>query len=204
MVRTTKRKSLRRLLGMRVYMSGAMDRVADNGVGWRDELTPLLEARGLIVFNPARKPLKQGIADESDAGNRELRRHWAESGNWDAMRAFMKKVRAVDLRMVNLADITIIRVDPDIHMCGSYEEMAVARAEKKAILVWTVGGKHRTPWWIFGMVPHQHVFGSMEELVAYLDHVNDAPRVRTFGRWFFFRRRDLYPEYLGRQMADAT
>jgi hypothetical protein len=108
------------------------------------------------------------------------------------------------LRMVNESSFLVVVVDPDVHLCGSYEEIAIANHEKKPILVHTVGGKHRTPWWLFGMLPHQHIFGSMDELVSYLRRVNSSRRVKTYKRWFFFNRTKLYKAGVLARMADQV
>ncbi len=50
-----------RLKNQRVYLAGAMDRVADRGTGWRDNITPFLENLGVVVFNPIRKPTDIGL-----------------------------------------------------------------------------------------------------------------------------------------------
>lgn len=188
-------KRLHRLVGMSAYTCGAMDRVPDGGIEWRRLLTPELNGRGVIVYNPADKPLRT-CQDET---SREERLEWIRRGDYHLIRKFMREVRGQDLRMVNRCDFMIVRVDPDVHMCGSYEEMAIGNHEKKPILVWTVGGKDRTPWWLFGQLPHEMIFGSREELLAYLDHVDTAKRVKTFRRWFFFDQRKLYtPEVIAR------
>jgi hypothetical protein len=172
-----------------------MDRVPDGGVPWRKEITPLLNERGIIVFDPANKPLRS-VQDET---SQEERHKWMADRRYDLIRRFMKQIRGQDLRMVNNCDFVIIRVDPDVHMCGSYEEIAIANQAKKPILVWTIGGKHKTPWWLFAMLPHEQIFGSREELFEYIDHIDTARRVRTFRRWFFFRQEVLYnPKVLKR------
>ena len=52
-----------RLNNQRVYLAGAMDRVADRGMGWRDSITPFLESLGIVVFNPISKPTDIGLED---------------------------------------------------------------------------------------------------------------------------------------------
>lgn len=54
---------MNRLRGMRTYLCGAMDRVPDGGVGWRDSITPFLEDKGIVVLNPCDKPIEVGIED---------------------------------------------------------------------------------------------------------------------------------------------
>ena len=56
---------INRLKGMRTYLAGAMDRVPDGGVVWRDKITPLLESKGVVVLNPCDKPVEVGIEDAS-------------------------------------------------------------------------------------------------------------------------------------------
>jgi hypothetical protein len=194
-------KPINRLLGMKCYLCGAMDRVPDGGVGWRTAITPVLEEMGVIVMDPANKPVDDPAGDESD---RETRKAWLQAGDYARLRNFMKKVRGWDLRMVNESSFLVVVVDPDVHLCGSYEEIAIANHEKKPILVHTVGGKHRTPWWLFGMLPHQHIFGSMDELVSYLRRVNSSRRVKTYKRWFFFNRTKLYKAGVLARMADQV
>ena len=55
---------MNRLKNQRVYLAGAMDRVADRGATWRDNITPFLEGLGVIVFNPISKPSETGLEDQ--------------------------------------------------------------------------------------------------------------------------------------------
>ena len=50
---------MNRLINQRVYLAGAMDRVADRGSTWRDNITPFLESWQLIVFNPITKLMRK-------------------------------------------------------------------------------------------------------------------------------------------------
>jgi hypothetical protein len=54
-----------KLTGMRTYLAGAMDRVADGGVGWRNRISPILKSMGVTVLNPCDKPVEVGLEDES-------------------------------------------------------------------------------------------------------------------------------------------
>ncbi len=52
---------MNRLDGMRTYLAGAMDRVPDGGVGWRNRITPMLKSLGVTVFDPCDKPIVVGV-----------------------------------------------------------------------------------------------------------------------------------------------
>ena len=56
---------MNRLKGMRTYLAGAMDRVPDGGVGWRQTITPKLTEMGVVVLNPCDKPVEVGIEDDN-------------------------------------------------------------------------------------------------------------------------------------------
>lgn len=181
------------LAGTRVYLCGAMDRVADGGVGWRKELTPKLQELGVVIFDPTNKPFYDNKGDESD---KETRRQWLDNGEFDKLRDFMKELRGGDLRMVNNCDFTIIYVDTSVHMCGSYEEIAIANHEKKPILIVCAQGKVGTPWWLYSMVPHEHIFSTFDELMRYLHCIDGGTIIDDTGRWYFYRPDVLFAPHV--------
>jgi hypothetical protein len=187
---------MHRLLANIAYLCGPMDRVADGGIGWRNIITPLLNKRGIIVFDPCNKPLKSAQSET----NKEQRLSWVAEGRFDLVRDFMKEVRGQDLRMINKSDFVIAYIDVNSHLCGSYEEIAIANHEKKPILVFVEGGKAVVPWWLMGQLPLEHIFGSMEEVLEYLDDVDSSPEVDTLDRWFFFDQKRMYTEEIVRQI----
>ena len=82
-------------------------------------------------------------------------------------------------------------IDLSVHACGTYEEISIANSQKKPILVWCQQGKENAPNWLFFMIPHEHIFSSMEELMGYLSFVDSHEgEVDHFKRWFFFNRND--------------
>ncbi len=175
---------MNRLKAMRGYLCGAMDRVADGGVGWRVEIGGWLRTRGVIVLDPCDKPIDIGI---EDAENRTLRRQKKLEGDFDYVAHDMKIIRCVDLRMVDLADFLIVNLDMDVHACGTYEELFLANREKKPVIVRCEQGKAHAPDWLLGTIPHQFIFSNWEEVSAYLHHIDGAPEVDAMRRWMFFR-----------------
>ena len=68
-------------------------------------------------------------------------------------------------------------------------EEEVANSQKKPVLVWCQQGKAAAPNWLFFMLPHQHIFDSMENLMGYLAYVHKHNGdVDHYKRWFFFNK----------------
>ena len=61
-----------------------------------------------------------------------------------------------------------------------------ANRQKKPVLIWCEQGKQNAPNWLFMMLPHEHVFGGLEELISYLSEINESVSVDHLKRWFFF------------------
>lgn len=174
---------MNRLAGMRGYLCGAMDRVDDGGIGWRRRLKHELEDLNVHWLDPTRKPIDIGI---EDLENRQLRRDNKHQGDFDSVRREMKIVRCVDLRMVDICDFMPVRIDLDVHACGTYEEITTANRQKKPILAHVVQGKENAPDWLFGMLPHELIFSTEDEVCAYLRHIAHTPDINTLNRWYFF------------------
>jgi nucleoside 2-deoxyribosyltransferase len=172
-----------RLAGMRTYLAGAMDRVADGGVGWRNRISPLLKAMGVTVLNPCDKPVEVGIEDSETRGEIEKLKSLRQ---YDRIRKTYGVIRTLDLRCVDISDFIIASIDTDIHACGTYEEISVANSQKKPVLIWCQQGKENAPNWLFFMLPHQHIFGSLDELLEYLANVHAGRDHNHYKRWFFF------------------
>jgi len=173
-----------RLLNQRVYLAGAMDRVADRGNGWRDSITPFLHSLGIIVFNPIKKPTDIGKEDN------EVHKHKVylkKEQKYAELSSLMKTIRSVDLRLVDISDFLIVNLDLDIHPCGTYEEIFWANRQKKPIIIHMVQGKNHAPDWLFGTIPHEMIFSSWNEVQDYLISINNSPIINTFNRWYFFK-----------------
>lgn len=172
-----------RLVGTRAYLIGSIDRTADSGHGWRNALIPYLEDLGVTVFNPLNKPIDIGL-EHDDA--RAARDKYKKAQDWDALADIMKKVRCVDLRMVDVCDFIVACLDLSEHPCGTYEELFWANREKKPILVYCKQGKAQMPDWLFGAIPHQHMFDTWADLKLYLNHVAYDKEYEHYKRWFLF------------------
>lgn len=174
---------MNRLKNQRVYLAGAMDRVADRGNGWRDQITPFLEDLGVIVFNPIKKPTTIG---KEDAETYRYKLKLKAEKNYGELSDLMKVIRAIDLRLVDISDFLIVNLDLDVHPCGTYEEIFLANRSKKPVIVHMEQGKNNAPDWLFGTIPHQMIFSTWEELRSYLQYIHSDAEIEHYNRWRFF------------------
>jgi nucleoside 2-deoxyribosyltransferase len=174
---------MNRLENQRVYLAGAMDRVPDRGSTWRDNITPFLQELGVIVFNPINKPSNIGL---EDAEVHSLKKKLKQREDYDELSSIMKTIRGVDLRLVDISDFLIVNLDIETHPCGTLEEIFWANRQKKPIIIHMEQGKQQTPDWLFGTIPHQMIFSSWDEIKDHLIHINSAPNIETYKRWYFF------------------
>jgi nucleoside 2-deoxyribosyltransferase len=174
---------MNRLNNQRVYLAGAMDRVADRGTGWRDSITPFLQDLGVVVFNPIKKPSVIGMEDFT---THQLKQKLKNEQNYDELSKLMKVIRSVDLRLVDISDFLVVNLDLDTHPCGTLEEIFLANREKKPIIIHMVQGKQNAPDWLFGTIPHEMIFSSWNEIKNYLSHINCSEIINDHKRWYFF------------------
>jgi len=174
---------MNRLAFNRGFLCGAMDRVADGGVEWRQYIAHALADLKILWLDPCNKPIRIGTEDPE---NRDRRRSLKTHGDFDTVALEMRQIRTVNLRMVDIADFIIVHIDISVHACGTYEEVFWANRMMKPILVHSVGGKQNAPDYLFGTVPHQLIFSTWEEIVAYLQHVARDEHVKDLKRWRFF------------------
>jgi hypothetical protein len=183
---------MNRLKYSRVYMSGAMDRVADGGVVWRQELRNWLKNRGIIVFDPTSKPkCVLGDCPDESPENRAKAQALKESGSFEEFRKYMKPIRNVDLRFCDITDFMILNLDLDTHPCGTYNEVFLDVAQKKPILVHCEQGVKNIPNWLFACIPHQLFFETWDDMKEYLRHVDEDQVVDHLNRWYLFDLNEL-------------
>jgi nucleoside 2-deoxyribosyltransferase len=153
-----------------VYLAGPIHAVADDGIGWRDIMTPKLQNFGLIVDDPCKKTAK-GIGEVKE--DKIKFNKLIEEEKWQEVKeAFYPVVRA-DLRSVDKADFLIAVYDPTIHICGTIHELVLADSQKKPILLW-VDPKHKKKCnpWIFTFVKSTWIFTDWDVLLTYLSKVD--------------------------------
>jgi hypothetical protein len=176
------------------YAIGSMDRVNDGGIEWRRQLIPQLKEMGVKCIDPTNKPSCVGTPETPE--ERAMRRQWKLSGEYDKFVPHMKSIKRADMRFVAIADFIVGRIDVPTFAVGTYDELFGGNREKKPILLFNDMTKEDMPDWLFSTVPHEHLFGPMDDLIEHLWNVNlpfkEGERHR---RWFDFGVFDLWEEY---------
>lgn len=175
-----------RLKGQRCYLAGPIEFAQDLGMGWRNMITPQLEAMGIDVVDPNK------VYNRMEESKRvELIKNCRETNNWDLLTQEAKLCRNFDLRLVDISDFLIVAIDPSIPTCGTWEEIFWANRSKKPILVVWKGGKKKVSYWFFGTIPHQYIFETFDELLAYLKEIQEE-KILPDKRWVFKNHQGVY------------
>ena len=62
----------------------------------------------------------------------------------------------------------------------------MAVQQKKPLLIVCEQGKSHLPNWMFGVMPHEHMFSNWDDLLQYIDDVNTGQDIKHYNRWRFF------------------
>jgi hypothetical protein len=162
------------LHGKRCYLSGPIEN--GSGPNWRDEPKQVLTERfGIDLFDPFADP-KQVWAEELYKAR--------SNKDFDTIVRIAKCFVRKDLSMVDRADFLIAYVPYKVPTTGTHHEIINSNNAKKPTLLVCPQGKEFVPLWYYGFIPPECMFGSWEELYAYLDEV-DRGRHKTNNRWHF-------------------
>ncbi len=163
----------------KTYLIGPME--FQNGEDWREKFTKDVKSMGIHCFNPYKKEFIHRI-DESDAHRKEL--NWLrEHGEYDALAAHCKDFRIFDLACVDKSDFIVCYVDTSVFSVGTFEELSWANRLKKPIFVVVKQGKKSCPLWIFGMIDHNYIFDTFDEVVDKLKRINNEEEPVDHKRW---------------------
>jgi nucleoside 2-deoxyribosyltransferase len=179
------RKLKGRLNNHRVYLAGPIDHADDDGVAWRQKLSPYLKKMGLTILDPTDKPVSQCRYNEVGAEKDHIQK-LKKLKRWDELRNLAKEIVLVDLRMVEVSDFMIAYVDKDIHLCGTFDEIFESLRRRKPTLIVHKGGKAEMSMWLRGKMNHNFIFDSFDELYEYLEALHDGTVEPDYTRWVFF------------------
>lgn len=181
---------MNKLRGLRVYLSGPIDKCRHGGAIWRKELTPFLQSLNLTIFNPCEKPIDTG---SEDIENIQYRKQLKSDGNYDQVSHEMRKISNIDLRMVDVCDFVIVYLTLDIFSCGTIHEIVLANMQKKPIIIMMEEGKQEVPDWLYGRLDHNEFFSNWSQVKNYLQNIDDGT-IPPNKRWLFFDKNVIWGE----------
>ncbi len=162
------------LKGRNVYLSGAIEDAVDDGSGWRNQIKEKLEKHfGLDVIKPSDKDRTFQMEHPVTECTEEILKLRKEE-DYDELSRRVRWIRHADLRLVDRSDFVICKLFTTIKTHGTWEELTLANSQKKPILVWANMGKKEAPGWLFGMIPHETIFSSLEGIIEYLDRIDEG------------------------------
>jgi len=189
------RDILNRLNGLGVYLSGGIDFSSDKGKGWREEITPFLENKGIKVFNPLNHHKTFHIKEDIDTVKRPYMQKLLAEGKFDELQGEMRELCHLDLRAIDLASFMIVSYDTSIHLCGTVEEISIASKQVKPVLLMCKNGKKKLPSWLYGRLQHEYFFDTWDEVKAYLTRIDSDPNYQftkvDLKRWLFFEGKHM-------------
>jgi len=171
------------LKGMSVYLAGPIDRMLDDGVGWRKEIREKCEDKRILIdfLDPTNKPKELG----SEIGEEKIRiKKLMQQGKWEQAQNEVKIFRRYDLRMVDACHFFIMYIDLTVHSCGSYDEFNTAERQGKPLFIIMAPGqsKYDIPSWLVASVNEDEVFESVDDCVEHLKLLNEG-KISFDRRW---------------------
>ena len=168
----------------KTYLVGHMQ-YAD-GKDWRKQVESELEKLNIIPFTPYRNPFVKDV--EEDDGVRQKMANNMQNGYYGDVAKRMHIVRNYDLNLVDRSDFIIAHILPDVASWGSAEELVTAVRMKKPVFISMEGGKSKTPLWILGMLPHNYIYDSIDEVLDMIKKIDSGEKSIDSDRWRLLRK----------------
>ena len=157
-----------------------------NGRDWREYAEAELDPLNIRIFNPYKKPFVKDVNEDEET--RLSIAHCMEHGYFNDVASRMKLIRSYDLNLVDRSDFIIAHLLPEVASWGSAEEIVTAVRMKKPIFISMEGGKHKTPLWMMGMLPHHYIYDSIEDVVDMIKKINSGEKPIDSDRWRLLKK----------------
>ena len=172
------------LFKTRTYLVGHMQYAS--GRDWREYVEEELRPIGIRIFNPYKKPFVKDVNEDEE--ERLSVAHCMDHGYYNDVTERMKLIRSYDLNLVDRSDFIIAHLLPEVASWGSAEEIVTAVRMKKPLFISMEGGKHKTPLWMMGMLPHHYIYDSVEEVVKMIKQIDRGEKNIDSDRWRLLKR----------------
>lgn len=167
----------------RAYLIGHMQYM--DGSSWRTTVQTELSKMGVVVFNPYNHPFINSSVENNDT--KKKMETLIKDKKFDEVSTAMKKIRAEDLRCVDICDFCFVYIDPTYPTVGSWEEIFWANRMKKPIFFCIKGGIEKLPLWMFGVIPHKYIYENIYDALNMLIQINDGEKEIDSDRWRLLR-----------------
>lgn len=154
--------------GSRAYLAGNIE-FTKNAFEWRQKLTDDLKGFGIKVLDPTKPCFRDQLKEDVET-MAELDK-MREAGDFKPLQKFMKEVVRRDLRLIDISDFVIFRIEPSKPTFGTIHELIVALNQRKPCLIITKD-KKKLPRWLFGIIDLDLVFESDILLIEYLRKIH--------------------------------
>jgi len=179
-------KNVGLLYNTRVYLGGNIEN-SNDFCGWRDDLAKEFEKLSIICLDPTKDVFIKSFI-ENKKMNQTIKK-WREDGEFDKLQRVMKKIVSKDLRMVDICDFAIFRLEPETPTFGTIHELINCATDRKPILI-LIDDKHKLPLWILRYVDMNCVFENKSSLMSFLISVDKKEKTLDDRFW-----KILQPEY---------
>ncbi len=140
------------------YLGGPIE--YDTGPNWRIEVKEVLEGEfGIKVFDPLSDPKQQWFSTLQQA---------RKDKDYKMMREVARKFVRKDLCLVDRSDFLVVNLPYNIPTTGSHHEITQSNDRKKPTLLVCDKGKEYLPFWYYGFIKSDYLFGNWKNLYAYL------------------------------------
>lgn len=169
--------------GAQIYLSGPIDRVEDDGLGWRREFKNRCNRAKLPIelLDPTDKPEHLG----SEIGEEKNRvRMLMDAHKWEQAQNQAKYFRHIDLRMVDSCHLFVVYIDIKAHLCGTYDELFTAEDQRKPMMAIMAPGQSKwdLPSWLVTIFDEDDVFNDVKSCVEHLKLLH-AGQIIFDDRW---------------------
>lgn len=163
------------LKGKKCYLSGPIHSATDDGVQWRDYITPKLNDMGIEALDPCKVMVNGDISISEVGKNKQIFRDLIKTENWQKVKEDFWPIVRKDLRMVDHSDFVIFYYDTEAKMTGSIHELVVAVNEKKVILIkYNKETLNDFNPWVATFAKAHHLFAEWDNLFDHLKKVDDG------------------------------
>ena len=153
---------------LRIYLPGPMEACRATAPIWRNEIKSKLVAVGFdkenIIDPVERQPSGEYEAiDEARAANR-----------WADVDRITREIVNHDLRFVDLCDILICHLFPNVVTCGTWDELFMASSQRKPVFIIMDNWQENVPSWLFGRFGHEAMHSSVDEVINRMRNIRDG------------------------------